>query len=427
MKKETIYFLGGCCVFIGIGLFIYFKFVKEEEPILFRTEEVFIGNIAKYINATGTLEPEELINVGAQVAGQIIYFGDDTDGKHIDFGSSVKTGQVLAQIDDALYLADVKHAEAALDSAKAQQNRTFAEMELSLADSKLAGKEFSRIDSLLKSGAVSASNFDTAKSTLERASANSKISKANFEQAKSLVAQAEANLMRAKQNLEYCTIKSPVDGVVIDRRVNVGQTVVSSMSSPSLFLLAKDLRKMQIWVSVNEADIGGVRVGMPAEFTVDTFPGDSFFGEVRKIRLNATLTQNVVTYTVEINMDNSNNKLLPYLTANVKLIMEQKENVPLLNNSALRWQPPTDLIDIENRPILDVPPPKAGETGYIWLLTNEGIKPHKLTLGLSDGIRTQIVDNPPPKGAEIVSGILSKEAAQKSRVSPFLPKARRRI
>ena len=163
--------------------------------------------------------------------------------------------------------------------------------------------------------------------------------KAAIVQAQGTVSQAEATLKRALQNLSYCTIISPVKGVIIDRRVNIGQTVVASLNAPSLFLLAKDLKRLQVWVSVNEADIGHIKPGQAVTFTVDAFPGEVFSGEVGKVRLNATMTQNVVTYTVEIITDNSNGKLLPYLTANVTFIVGERKNVLLVPNAALRWTP----------------------------------------------------------------------------------------
>jgi HlyD family secretion protein len=161
-------------------------------------------------------------------------------------------------------------------------------------------------------------------------------------QAKAGLAQAEAVLRRAQRNLGYCTITSPVKGVIIDRRVNIGQTVVASLNAPSLFLIAKDLTRMQVWVAVNEADIGKIRPGQPVTFTVDAFQGETFRGEVGKIRLNASMTQNVVTYTVEIITDNASGRLLPYLTANVQFELSRASYVLMVPNAALRWTAAVD-------------------------------------------------------------------------------------
>ena len=169
--------------------------------------------------------------------------------------------------------------------------------------------------------------------------ANYKAAEANVAVGEATIQQNEAALEMAKTNLGYSTIKSPVDGVIIDRRVNIGQTVVASLNAPSLFLIAKDLRRMQVWASVNEADIGRIHPSMPVRFTVDAYPGEVFRGKVVQVRLNATMTQNVVTYTVVVTTDNSDGKLLPYLTANVNFELEQRDNVLLVPNAALRWKP----------------------------------------------------------------------------------------
>src|SRR5207245_2048948 len=165
------------------------------------------------------------------------------------------------------------------------------------------------------------------------------VAKVEIASAKNGVALAEASLMKAKRNLDFCTIKSPVKGVIIDRRVNVGQTVVSSLNAPSLFLLAKDLSRMQIWVAVNEVDVGRIKQGTPVTFTCDTFSDQSFEGTVQKVRLNATMTQNVVMYTVEVRAENPQSILLPYLTAKVRFEIQRQNDVLIVPNVALRWYP----------------------------------------------------------------------------------------
>src|SRR5258706_338843 len=162
---------------------------------------------------------------------------------------------------------------------------------------------------------------------------------ANVSVANSGVAQAKADLEKAQRNLDFCTVNSPVTGVIIDRRVNIGQTVVASLNAPSLFLIARDLTQMQIWAAVNEADVGRIKPGAPVTFTVDAFPGREFSGAVGKVRLNATMTQNVVMYTVEVNIDNADKLLLPYLTANVRFVLSHETNALLVPNAALRWTP----------------------------------------------------------------------------------------
>ena len=208
----------------------------------------------------------------------------------------------------------------------------------------LAQQNWDRAQKLGPSDALAQSAYDQYQATYEVAKANLAAAEAAVEQAKASVAQAMATLNTAQINLGYCTIKAPVKGVIIDRQVNIGQTVVSSLSATSLFLLAKDLKRITAWVSVNEADVGSIYQGQPVTFTVDAFPNREFKGEVGKIRLNATMTQNVVTYTVEVNTNNDDGKLLPYLTANAKFIIGRRENVLLVPNAALRWSPRPDQI-----------------------------------------------------------------------------------
>jgi HlyD family secretion protein len=263
----------------------------------FRTAAVQRGDVVATITATGTVQAEDVIDVGAQVAGRIMEFGNDTSGKPVDFGSNVKAGQVLAKIDPVLFAADVASQEAQLAAAKAGVDRAVADLEQLKAKFRQAERDWARAQKLGPSDALAQVEYDTYQSNYETAKANIAVGEAAIEQSKKQVMQVEATLGRAKQNLSYTTITSPVDGVIIARRVNIGQTVVASLSAPSLFLLAKDLKAMEVWVAVNEADIGQIYPGQPVTFTVDTFPGQTFRGHVNKIRLDAQMTQNVVTYT----------------------------------------------------------------------------------------------------------------------------------
>jgi len=262
------------------------------------------------------------------------------------------------------------------------------------------------------------------------------VAEAALEQSRARLASADAALLKAQRNLDYCFIKSPVDGVIIDRRVSIGQTLVSSMSASSIFLIAKDLRKMQVWVSVNEADIGNIKEGMPVVFTVDAFSDAVFKGVVHKIRLNATMSQNVVTFVVEVATDNSDGKLLPYLTANVKFIMDQRKNVLNVSNAALRFRPPSQLMapgaagEVEKF----IAGKKAGTNApgetMIWQLHSDSgkISPVRVIAGMNDGRMTEISGKDITEGMVILNGAveLSEEDIKKRKESqngrsPFLP------
>lgn len=405
----------------------------------FKTVPVKRGDLLATISATGTVEPEEVIDVGAQVAGKILSFGQDKHGKAVDYGSVVQAGTVLARIDDALYAADAEQAKATLGQSQAALKRTEADLGQLKAKLYQADRDWARAKKLGPSDALSQSDFDAAKSAYEIAKANLEVGKAAIVQAKKTVDQSKAVLRRAEQNLSYCTIVSPVNGVIVDRRVNIGQTVVSSLNAPSLFLLAKDLTRLQVWISVNEADIGLIQPGQPVTFTVDAFPGEIFKGEVGKVRLNATMTQNVVTYTVEVTTDNANGKLLPYLTANAKFVVGQRQNVLLAPNTALRWMPVEQQIVREFR----VQPNKgkqAGKSnqgkpaaqasqeqerrGVIWIPEGSQVRPLKVRLGLTDGTLTEVEGPELKEGTPVVVGLTEAQAENGKPApggSPFTP------
>jgi HlyD family secretion protein len=409
----------------------------------FRTVPVKRGDLIATISATGTVEPEEVVDVGAQVAGKIVAFGQDKDGHEVDYGSVVEAGMVLARIDDALYAADAASAKAQLAQAKAAVQK--AEADLGQMQAKLLQTEndWARARKLGPSDALSQTDFDAARAAYEVSKANLAVGKAAVVQAKGTVSQAEATLKRAQQNLSYCTIVSPVKGVIIDRRVNIGQTVVASLNAPSLFLLAKDLTRMQVWVSVNEADIGRIKKGQAVTFTVDAYPGEVFSGEVGKVRLNATMTQNVVTYTVEIITDNSDGKLLPYLTANVTFIVGERKDVLLVPNAALRWTPQLSQVVAKFRGNPEKakgpeespqgkPPAKAGKEeqarGVVYVPEGTLVRPVYVTLGLSDGSQMQVESSELKEGTLLVVGEIENQQGGKPAPggSPFTPQLLRR-
>jgi HlyD family secretion protein len=440
----------------GTGV-AYWRWAAEP-AVSFRTAPIKHGDLLVTISATGTVEPEEVVDVGAQVAGKIESFGKDPrgDGRPIDYGSPVEEGTVLARIDDSLYTADVGQAAAQLEQSKANVLRTRADLEQMKAKLHQAENNWKRAQELGPSRALAATDYDNYLAAYETAKATVGVGEATVVQAEKAVLQAEAALERSKTNLGYCIIKSPVKGVIIDRRVNIGQTVVSSLNAPSLFLIAKDLKKMQVWASVNEADIGSIRPEQPVSFTVDAYPGRTFRGEVGKVRLNASMTQNVVTYTVEINTDNSDGKLLPYLTANVQFEVTQRKDVLMVPNAALRWTPTLEQVAPDVRKELangsHRKPSTAGTAGAagaagtrgtagksagkgedhdpatapvvhgrVWVRDGEFVRPISVIVGLSDGTNTEIRGEGANEGTEVIVS----EAIQSSgddATNPFTPR-----
>ena len=340
-----------------------------------------------------------------------------------------KRGAVLAKIDDSLYTSELSVAKAGELSAAANLEQMNAKLDQ-------AGAEWKRAQELYDQKLIAQVDYDTDR-------ANYKVAKANVSVAHSGIAQAQAGLEKAQRNLDFCTIKSPVKGVIIDRRVNVGQTVVSSFNAPSLFLIAKDLTKMQIWVAVNEADVGRIVPGAPVTFTCDAFRGKEFTGSVGKVRLNATMTQNVVMFTVEVNTENPDKILLPYLTANVHFVVRREINVLLIPNAALRWSPssPAQIApDSRSQIMVDSPgesvaaskgkaskPDKVAKDSrsVIWLKDGEYVRPVEVKAGTTDGSNTTVVAENLREGAEVVTGEISN-SSQAVTKNPFVPQIIRR-
>lgn len=367
MSMNKIYkglgLLGGIALCGGI----YFWWSKEDIlPMEFRTDFIELGDFTKSVLSTGTLEPEELVDVGARVTGEIVEFGVDEKGKRVDYGTEVRAGQLLARIDDTIVELDIKSKEASVAQAKASIAKSKASVlqakanvTLAKANKSKADNDLARAKSLGVGEALSAMSYDdyvaragTTTASLEAAKASFVSAEASVEQADASLLSAEALLARELRNRDYTEIKTPVDGTIIVRQVNVGQTVVSSMSASTLFLVARDLKKMQIWASVNEADVAKVRAGQPVKFSVDALPNRSFEGVVNKVRLNATMSSNVVTYIVEIDVDNSNRILMPYMSANVEFIVKVEKDVLLVPDAALSFSPPSRYVAEQYKDIL---------------------------------------------------------------------------
>ena len=291
----------------GIGYGAYWwqqKNTAESAKPKYRTQAVDRGSIIQRIAANGTLNPVTVVNVGTQISGTVIRL-------HTDFNSRVKKGQILAELDPSLLKAQIEQSEANRRSMQASWT--------------LARNTLERNQSLKDRGFLSDSALDTARKDLDSAAAQ--------------IASLKAQIERDKTNLSYSVIRSPIDGIVVDRTVDVGQTVAASFQTPTLFKIARDLTAMQIDTSVSEADIGSIRPGMPVGFTVDAFREREFTGRVRVIRLNPTVQQNVVTYNVVIDVKNDTGLLLPGMTAQVAIVTQRRDNVLRIPNAALRFRP----------------------------------------------------------------------------------------
>jgi HlyD family secretion protein len=420
-------------------------YAGRQAVVAYRTERLSRGDLTAVINATGTVEPVEVIDVGAQVTGQIKEFGKDLDNsaKSIDYRSRVEAGTVLAKIDDSLYVPDVGVAQADLKVAEADVQVAQAALESAKAKLYQNERDWERAKRMGPSGALTGVDYDTIQNSYVTSKVLVPSAEAALEKANKNVEHAKQVLLKAQKNLGYCTIRSPVKGVIIDRRVNIGQTVVSSLSASSLFLIATDLKKLQVWAQINEADVGGIHRGQDVTFTVDAQPGDVFKGKVSQIRYNATSTQNVVTYTVVVDTDNVADpkdadelKLKPYLTANLQFHIDQRKDVLLVPNAALRYKPKPQQIapeyqvnveqdkrrkamTAENNPTA---PKTRGARATVWAQDGEFVRPVKVRVGLTDGNVTELVEvldgGQLPPDAELVIGESQQSAGPKSN-NPF--------
>lgn len=300
-----------------VGLQAYKK-AGEAKQERYRTATVDRGPVIQRITANGTLNPVTVVNVGTQVSGTVVKL-------YTDFNKPVKANQVLLELDPALIKASMAQIEASLRSAEAT---------MLLAESTL-----NRNTELVAKGFITPQTLETNKKEVDVTRAQ--------------VAQVRSQLQREQTNLNYTIIRSPIDGIVIDRKIDVGQTVAASFNTPTLFQIAKDLEAMQIDTSVAEADVGSVKEGMPVKFTVDAFPERDFSGKIRLVRLNPTIQQNVVTYNVIVDVNNEGTLLKPGMTAQVSFVANQKQDVVRIPNSALRFRPVKDDKDAKKTPAKD--------------------------------------------------------------------------
>jgi HlyD family secretion protein len=389
-KKNIIYLVIIICMVILAAFFLMRGGSKGPQ---YRTEKVTRGDIRSMVTATGAMNAVIMVNVGTQVSGTIKEL-------YVDFNSPVKKGQVLALIDPATFQAQVDQARANLAMAKAQEEKSAA----SLLEARRA---LERGKTLYEKNYIAKSDLDVAETTEQGARAQLSSSKAQ-------VMQARASLNFAEQNLQYTRITSPVDGIVISRDIDIGQTVAASFQTPTLFSIAQDLTKMQIDTSVDEADIGKVTEGQKVEFTIDAYPDETFTGIVSVIR-NAPITvQNVVTYNVVITVDNQEGKLKPGMTANVSIILEERKNALSLPNAALRFRP-TDRKEEMKR---------AKGVG-VWIPDKKEPQRIEIGTGISDGRYTEIVSGPLTENQEVIveasgGGNTGRPAGQQQSIPRFI-------
>lgn len=356
---------------------------KKEKEVSFEFAKVEKANIQNSITATGTIEPVTSVTVGTQVSGIVSKL-------YVDYNSVVKKGQVIAELDKTNLISELNTAKANLNSAQSTLN--------------YQRDNYQRYRTLYNKGLISADNFESAR--------------LSYEQARQQVLQAQENVKRAQTNLGYATITSPIDGVVLSKSVEEGQTVAASFSTPELFKIAQDLTNMQVVANVDEADIGGVKPGERVTFTVDAYPEDTFTGAVKQVRQEATTTNNVVTYEVIISAPNADLKLKPGLTANITIYTQERQGVVSVPSKALRFTPTQETVG--KRKIQD-----AKGKNKVWTVEGNNIVAHSVNIGMSDGTHTQIVSGI-DEGKQIVVGFKTSdeeddEAEEEKARSPFAP------
>lgn len=358
---------------------------KKEEKITFDTAAVAPANIMNSITATGTIEPVTSVTVGTQVSGIVSKL-------FVDYNSVVKKGQVIAELDKTNLMSQLNTAKTQLATAQSQLNYQTA--------------NYKRYKTLFEKGLVAADDFDNAK--------------LSYTQAKEQVVSAKEEVQRAQTNLGYATITSPIDGVVLSKSVEEGQTVAASFSTPELFTIAQDLTNMQVVADVDEADIGDVKEGERVSFTVDAYPNDTFEGEVKQVRQEATTTNNVVTYEVVISAPNADLKLKPGLTANVTIYTAERKGVLSVPSKALRFTPQKETVG--KMKIVDA----ANAKNKVWTIEGNSIVAHKVNIGMTDGTNTQIVGGI-AEGTKVITGLNVMGGEEKMPMeaqgekSPFAP------
>lgn len=401
MKKKTWILIVILIIIIAAGTY-YFVSGKNNNAVSWKTTKVAKGDINVLVTATGSVNADTTVSVGTQVSGIIAKL-------YADWNTPVKEGQIIALIDTTFLSAARINAQAALDKAQVQLDQ--------------AKRGYDRYKKLLDEKVVSPEDYENYLT--------------NYESAKTAVTSAKASLNQALVNLQYAVIRAPVSGVIISRNVELGQTVVASFNTPTLFTIANDLKKMQVLASIAEADVGQIREGQSVEFTVDAYPDTTFTGDIFQIRLQPNIVQNVVNYNIVINVRNTDMKLLPGMTTNIRVKVKGHENILRVPVNALHFAPPDDYVENANVPdsvkekwkqiiskTADTKITSASEQNkslYVWIKKGEDITPHKVIIGYTDGSFTE-VSGDINEGDEVVLGVGSSSAKSNTATkNPFVP------
>ena len=385
MKKiSKVYIAAGVVAVIAITSWMLSGGKKEQE-VSFDMAKVAPANLMTSVTATGTIEPVTSVTVGTQVSGIVSKL-------YVDYNSVVKKGQVIAELDKTNLISQLNAAKATLVSAQSKLSYESA--------------NYKRYTTLYNKGLVSADEYENAQLT--------------FKQAREQVVSAKEEVQRAQTNLGYATITSPIDGIVLSKSVEEGQTVAASFSTPELFTIAQNLKEMQVVADVDEADIGDVKEGERVTFTVDAYPDDTFEGTVKQVRQDATTTNNVVTYEVVISAPNAELKLKPGLTASVTIYTAERKNVTCVSSKALRYTPTKETVG--KRKIVD-----CNGKNKVWTLEGNNIVAHRVNIGMTDGKNTEILSGI-NNGAQVISGVSVKSGddddmadSDGGEKSPFAP------
>jgi HlyD family secretion protein len=398
LRKRVLWILV-LFVLCGAGLG-YWRYRATHRPpdVQYKTAPIERRAIVGRVTASGTLSALVTVQVGTQVSGRI-------QKLTADFNSQVTKGQLVAKIDPQLFEAAVQQAQANYLSAKAG----VATAEATAVN---ADKVYARVKALHEQNLAAQADLDTAEAGVAT-------SHAQVDAARASVAQTLAALHQAQVNLSFTNIISPIDGVVISRNVDVGQTVAASLSAPTLFTIAQDLTKMQVDTNVSEGDVGRLQVGLKTYFTVDSFPGQRFLGKIRQIRNSATTVQNVVTYDAVIDVDNTDLRLRPGMTANVTVVYAERQGALAVSNAALRFRPPPSLAasgaaspsSAPRRPRGATPAASASDAKTLWVMRGAAPQSVSVHSGLTDGTVTEIVDGDLSEGDQVVVDTTSAEAA----------------